>query len=196
VDYPAYLSRYPRIPARSIPSPIRRPAVYLAGKISPHGWRDDIVGPAIGVAEAAELFSPEHKIGCRGFDYIGPFFIADDHGCGHGPASHGAAATGESECIWWTTGTPPRRIFNINRRRLALATHVFAFINELDCFGTLIELGMAVELRKHIGVAFGEDLTFKEVRELWMARTCANFGIFEGLSSASAWELFRLKMLD
>jgi hypothetical protein len=83
----------------------------------------------------------------------------------------------------------------INRQRIAIASHVFAFIDQADCYGTLIELGMAAELGKRIAVAFGKNPTFKQIRELWMARMCANCGVFEGQPLEEAWTAFRRKVL-
>jgi len=55
---------------------------------------------------------------------------------------------------------------------------------------TLIELGLAAQLNKDIAVTFGENLTFKEIRELWMARLCANSGLFIGWRLYDAWNTF------
>jgi nucleoside 2-deoxyribosyltransferase len=67
----------------------------------------------------------------------------------------------------------PRRVFHVNRQRITRADVVFTYINELDCHGTLIELGMAAELYKEIVVCFGPQLTLEQTRELWMVRMCA-----------------------
>ena len=82
-----------------------------------------------------------------------------------------------------------RRVVEINRQRIARADRIFTFIDQTDCYGTLIKLGFAAQLNKDIAVTFGENLTFKEIRELWMARLCAN-SVFIGECLEDAWNAF------
>jgi hypothetical protein len=182
----------------TVTPPTIRPKIYLAGKITKDGWRNRLLisTPPPAVCSDDELFDLSLKHAEDWFDYVGPFFISCDHGCGHGPASHGAGATGDVVCLEGTApGITPRRVFEINRQRIAIASHVFAFIDQTDCHGTLIELGMAVALGKHIAVTFGENLRFKDAKELWMARMCANCGVFEGHSVEQAWSVFQGNVL-
>jgi hypothetical protein len=151
-----------------------KPVIYLAGKISKHGWRETIV-PEIDRAldDAHDLFDAQFVLEYETFIYGGPFFVNCDHGCGHGPASHGVDAAADNYCgAAFIPGITPRRVFEVNRRRVANADHVFAFINEVDCYGALIEIGVASELGKHITVVFGPDLSTRDCRDLWMAREC------------------------
>jgi len=67
---------------------------------------------------------------------------------------------------------------------------VFAFINEMDCYGTLVELGLASQAGKSITVAFGANLSNKDMRELWMACQCANAGVFIRWQLEEAWKVF------
>src|SRR5262249_48638920 len=92
--------------------------------------------------------------------------------------------------LWGDEQSTPRRVFEVNRRRIANANIIFAFIDQTDCHGTLIELGMAAELGKRIAVAFGENLSTKDMRELWMARMCANAGLYVGVPVDHAWHSF------
>ena len=83
-----------------------------------------------------------------------------------------------------------QRVFEINRQRIARADRIFTFVDRTDCYGTLIELGLAAQLNKDIAVTFGENLAFKEIHELWMARLCANSGLFIGWRLEDAWNTF------
>ncbi len=160
--------------------------VYLAGKIAKDDWRTKLFGKRFGgVFEEEDLFNPDLRIELEGcFSYVGPFFVACDHGCAHGRATLGAAGGCGVEGMrlddWH------QKIFDINRHRLSMAEVVFAYINETDCHGTLIELGLAHAQRKSIVVAFGPDIV---PDELWMARACAD-RIFSGPLKA-VWHLFK-----
>jgi hypothetical protein len=77
-------------------TPIRKPTVYLAGKIGRNDWRHELVPELRGTVNGdcldpePVLFDPTLRIDCGDFVYVGPFFVSCDHGCFHGPASHGA----------------------------------------------------------------------------------------------------------
>lgn len=156
-----------------------------------------IVGHALRSActSDAQLFDPGLTIDCGMYTYVGPFFVACDHGCFHGETSHGVGAEKDG---WCASESRPfveqqeirKRIFEINRFRLALADVVFTYIDETNCYGTLIELGAAVELNKRIIVAFGPCLTTAEINDLWMAAKCANLASYHRLEAGYAWSQF------
>src|ERR1700730_9535978 len=73
---------------------------YLAGKISKNGWRHRLV-PRLSDSPWAEsgpiTEMPILKNGIApGLHYSGPYFVACDHGCFHGPNTHGAIDDGEN----------------------------------------------------------------------------------------------------
>lgn len=106
--------------------------VYLAGKIAKQDWRHDLV---------CGLRGAEHEHGplpCRTFAYIGPFFVACDHGCRHGPGRHGAAGIG-CDGVAITRAT----VFARNQALMASADLVFAYIDAPECYGTMVEIGWA-----------------------------------------------------
>jgi hypothetical protein len=166
----------------SVPiSPKRKPAVYMAGKIAPDDWRTRIFGDRWAGVQYHEdqAFDLSYVIAKPEFDYVGPFFIACDHCCGHGPASHGMGASGDKQggCASIAFGNDndtAGSVFAINYQRMQKADVIFAYINETDCHGTLIELGMAFAMGKRIVVAFGTALSDYDRKELWMARKCAS----------------------
>jgi hypothetical protein len=99
-----------------------------------------------------------------------------DHGCAHGPASHGAGPKGCLDGAAEGVLETHRAIWRVNRARIRRADLVFAYINETDCFGTLIELGYAAALNKPITIGIGRNIEIKEFDDLWMARQCATMG--------------------
>ena len=172
---------------------IGKPVVYLAGKIAPHDWREKLVGYdiALNTGDERQLFDPCYRVERPSYIYGGPFYVACDHCCAHGIANHGVGASGDSAgCMteWWgDRHSTPRRVFEVNRRRIANANIIFAFIDRTDCYGTLIELGIAAELGKRVAVVLGANLSANDIRELWMARMCATAGLYVGWPLERAW---------
>jgi hypothetical protein len=119
----------------------RRPIIYLAGKIGPHDWREGLIGPEIALfagdaGDERKLFDPRHSIEFPTFFYGGPFYVACDHRCAHGPSNHGVDASGQSGCITQTGNAKygrRRRVFDVNCARLRNADAVFAYIAQADC---------------------------------------------------------------
>ena len=80
------------------------------------------------------------------------------------PAGH--AAAGCSDDFWLDDDGLHPRSSNINRARLRSADIVLAYFNEVDCFGTLIEIS---EMGKPFAVGFGRQITDEQVADVWMA---------------------------
>ena len=126
------------------------PRLYLAGKISKNDWRHPLV-PALRSArwEDGPIRTPDYA-------YVGPFFVGCDHGCAHGPNTHGAVIA-EDHAIC-TTGSDKSEVIRRNVAALADANLVFAYITAKDCYGTLFELGMAAALGKRVVICFAPDI--------------------------------------
>jgi hypothetical protein len=149
---------------REIKPPCLKPRVYLAGKISQHGWREQLTQETVIVRDALD---PHETRDFPDFTLTGPFFVACGHGCAHGPATHGQEYLGPGD-------EARRRVFDANIDRIEHSDFVFAHINELDCFGTLFEIGHAHASGVPVFLNFGPDLTDRQKRELWFSRmACA-----------------------
>lgn len=109
------------------------PRLYLAGKIGKNDWRHKLV-PGLRGREWKDgpIITPDFK-------YVGPFFKSCDHGCNHGPNSHGATSDIESGESPYTQAD----VFRNNNAAMDSADLIFVYINALDCFGTLVEIGRA-----------------------------------------------------
>jgi len=162
--------------------PIDKPTIYFAGKIAKRNWRTEILGSRVGSNNNAydnidSLFDP--KIDLRedrgSFWYGGPFFISCDHSCAHGPGRHAASGSCYDGGYDTLLGTRPK-IWAANCALIERADHVFAYIDEADCFGTLIELGYAAALKKPLRVVFGRNVPIEKFDDLWMARECGQPG--------------------
>ena len=153
--------------------------IYLAGKIAKNDWRHEIVKDLRG--ESADLGSiimegktlqywpvllnaiyQEH-------DYVGPFFLGDDHGCGHGHNSHGNAVSQYETCIGQYEGKPSKKlIVSFCQKAISQADLIYVWLDCLDAYGTLVELGYAVGLGKKVIIAKPEYL-----HDLWFAHLFA-----------------------
>jgi hypothetical protein len=125
----------------------RPPRIYLAGKIALNDWRHDLV---------LNLRGHDYEDGpidCGLFTYIGPFFIACDHGCRHGPGLHGVAG-------WGCDGELVKRseVFDRNQAALAKADLVFAYIDAPECYGTAAEIGWAYANRTSVELHFSPQV--------------------------------------
>jgi hypothetical protein len=159
------------------------PRIYMAGKIGAHDWRHKLI-PGLR-DDSSRLFDPDFTLDCRSFRYGGPFFVSCDHGCYHGPANHGAGIIDDGCGDEWgnlsaehsahTLQARRRAIFAINRERVLRADHVFAFIESPDCYGTLVELGLASAKGIPIAIGFAPGVCLADRDELWMAAQTARF---------------------
>src|SRR5581483_9440880 len=87
-------------------------------------------------------------------DYVGPFFLSCDHGCYHGPSSHGYGYGPDAQ---------HRLVSGLCLGALHRADLIFAWIDSRDCYGTLVELGYAKSMGKRIVIAgprYFKDLWF------------------------------------
>ena len=152
----------------------RLPVVYLAGKIAKDDWRSQIFGYRFAPASDGwdNIFDESLVIDQGAFLYGGPFFISCDHGCAHGPATHGA---GSSFCNESPDGRleTRARVLEVNFKRIARCDLFLAYLNSTDCYGTLVEIGYAHALDKNITIGIGRDLKLEDYRDLWIARGCA-----------------------
>jgi Nucleoside 2-deoxyribosyltransferase len=156
--------------------------IYLAGKISRYDWRHDIVKGLRNVysgdceGDFTGIGTPDTWTALPkavfGLDYMGPYFISDDHGCCHGADSHGAAAipghngnSRQSEVTRWCTNAIER------------SDIIFAWLEDTTCYGTLVELGYAKALGKTIWIA-GIDARWID-SDLWFACNLADEVYFE-----------------
>lgn len=148
-------------------------AIYLAGKISPDGWRSRIV-TNLGEFQESNRF-PKWSLDkdCISvvrdgieylFDYCGPYFDSGKHGENDCPHSH-SSADGEH-------GSFDREMTFIRCEEAIARCDIFiAWIDSLDAFGTLVEIGMAHALGKEVVIAFDPNL-HDAPQHLWFAGCC------------------------
>lgn len=172
-----------------------KPVIYFAGKISQRDWRYDITGDERvggldydGGAPIKHMFDPDYRVEYDSFLYGGPFFISCDHGCGH-RESHALGGCFGEEGV-----TERAKILWVNTQRIIKADYMFTYINEVDCFGTLIELGIALQHQPRLRtvVVFGPNVSIAQYKDLWMAEQCA-WQVYTG-PVKDAWQKFAANM--
>lgn len=132
------------------------PKIYLAGRVSKHDWRHSVgvddFGRFCDGGDIPRLYGegfPVVPSVFEGTDYLytGPWFIRCDHGCGHGPTSHGVALH-DNTCInpnlpdGWSEGTTRRALAALCCRAIDASQVVVAWI-EKEAYGTIAEIGYA-----------------------------------------------------
>jgi hypothetical protein len=132
------------------------PLIYFAGKISqpPSDWRCQL-----GLSPLADTpddpLDPELTYTWEdGFDYAGPFFVSSSNRSKHD-------------------------LFELNRLRIKRAHVVFAYVNETDCFDTMVELGVARCYHKVVILVLGLSLTDEDVEAMGILQACADH-VFHG----------------
>lgn len=144
-----------------IVDPKEHHSVYLAGKIRANGWRELICGYRCGLD--LDIDNPYEELEVNiNLTITGPFFISCDHGCYHGDESHGVGAeriiNGERCDGCLGNFFTKNEVFNICKSQIDKSEIVFAYIDCLDCFGTLAEIGYAHAKEKTIIIQFSSDM--------------------------------------
>lgn len=163
------------------------PKVYLAGKITHNWWRNEIYGgngepdrtSGINVGHywntVDEYMDSEYD---AGFCIItGPHSIGCDHGCFHDEhqAMHTATPTESAGCPA-DSEIKKDDVRNACCHQIEKSDIVFAFIDSLDCHGTLAEIGYAYGKGKFICMLFKNKTIEKE---LWFVSQMGNV-VFTG----------------
>ena len=121
-----------------------KPNIYLAGKIGKNDWRHRLVPGLRG-----HLWS-DGPIGTPLFTYVGPFFVANNHGNNHGRNRHGAVCNNNS----YDQNYEQLDVIRNNMAALEAADLVFAYIDAKECYGTLFEIGWAAHKGTRVVVVF------------------------------------------
>lgn len=124
--------------------------IYLAGKIAKHDWRHDVVRDLrdaftnSGVARFVRRWPIMRGAVLGKHDYAGPYFVACDHGCFHGPDSHGAGTQKASACDTSSEAVAGGKTPQLCSDAIDGADMFFAWVNDPTAYGTFLELGYAL----------------------------------------------------
>lgn len=140
----------PKISAKTF---VKKPRVYLAGKIAQHGWREDLIDGPTYVNDPLNIHD---VVEYRDFIVTGPFFSPCGHGCAHIPKTHGQ---GDVDVRG--------KVFATNIAKIQRSDFVFAYVNELDCHGTKFEIGVAYANAIPVFLCFGPKMTRPDIDDFW-----------------------------
>lgn len=129
---------------------------YFAGKIDKHDWRESIAGSEIGIWRYNNDGVKPVFIGGRDW-YVGPWYIACDHGCYHGRNNHGAGAS-DGGCGYDMNQDTVHKMCLDGIKKCDV---LYAWIDSIDCYGTLSEIGYAAGLGKTIWVSYSRSFLEK-----------------------------------
>jgi hypothetical protein len=173
---------------------------YFAGKIKHTGWRH-------GIFDLRNIDYPwdayvsgafpriDNCIG-PGLHYGGPFTVGCDHGCYHGPNTHGAGVNRDTCEGGILDGYLPCKSKSFASqiaanclRSIANANIVFAWIDDLTAYGSLAEIGFAHALGKEIWLAWPNEFP-----DLWFIREMASDVIIAENGALALRELLFTKL--
>jgi hypothetical protein len=195
-DYDPAIYGYGRIAGKFVGT------FYLAGKITGTDWRDEIVRDwsqenhsphnyeAMYEYEKSKLWAVAHRAASAGngvmLDYVGPWWSP-------GAGGHSTSLWFDSPHAYVCTAyenwknPPTPDLYNEVRANIDVALNradlVFAWIDSTDCFGTLVELGIAAAKKKAIVVAFSDKI---DAKEFWLASSYAH-QVVVAKTAGEAW---------
>jgi nucleoside 2-deoxyribosyltransferase len=160
------------------PAPVKTPKVYLAGKIAKSSWRHLLVKGLI------KHHWQDGILRQSGFDYVGPFYVDCSHGCYQHPNTHG-------------TGPGCSPDLDINRRKVTKACLkaidsadlVFCYIDAVDCFGTLTEIGYVIRSGVKLVICFAPTIATPTDNDFWFACEKAHKVFYNIETSQLEWLL-------
>ena len=151
---------------------MKKIGIYLAGKIESNGWRQHIID--IRNTFCGDDYEPSTKsINKLKNAYVdvdekcyvtGPFFLSCDHSCYHGDGSHGLGKGNEYNCYGYSRCFLPNEVIEICTEQIRRADIIIAYIDDITCYGTLFELGLAKQMGKTIVTIFD---TKKRENDMW-----------------------------
>ena len=155
----------------------QKPNVYLAGKIRKHCWRHQMIS---GLRDHSWGDGPLQQ---DGFIYIGPFFIGCDHGCFHNRNSHGnVAIRGDNLCPGRDSNAefdaPHLEVATLCLEALVKADLIFCYVDTVDCYGTLVEIGYALAHDIPLVIAFAPYIATSADNDFWFSCVKARWTIY------------------
>jgi len=158
--------------------------IYMAGKISKNDWRHEIVPKlrdSVTNKVPEKWESVSFALGDSILQYVGPFFISCDHGCAHGRGEHGSSVATNNVCgdeVWGSKHYSSQIAKEETFHRCLSAIHdcdlFFAWLDQRDAHGTLVEIGVARALGKTIWI--GSPPGF-DVDDFWFAAQASVCGV-------------------
>lgn len=139
--------------------------IYLAGKIAWNDYRHGLI-PCLRDVDGDNYLSTDsewpilERVIFGRHDYVGPYAIGCDHGCYHGPNTHGYGIG--------CGGKPTQIVSTLCKKAIDISDIVFAWIDAPDAYGTIFEIGYAIAKGKNVFLAIKKDLKCR--RDMWFIK--------------------------
>lgn len=142
------------------PYTMSMPTIYFAGRMRGCDgcidWRDYVSGfPGLYELDGVVEPAADTTVNCGSFHYGGPFLS----GSGGGHTRGHTLFPEEHQAIW-----------DIDQAQIERADLIVAYLEDVQAYGTLVELGYAAALHKPIALGFSDRMSDREYDELWFAR--------------------------
>lgn len=165
--------------------------VYFAGKIKHKCWRHDIVPELDSVFCSSDSEPPKNGIPMNNHDgliYVGPFFVARDHGCYDGEETH---CVGLDKVACSDYETSAHKTKEICLQQIQNADAVFCWLDDPTAYGTLVEIGYAKGAGKKVIIATPNR---GELQDLWLSFEIAD-RVYQAKDAQTGWELAKNYLL-
>jgi hypothetical protein len=166
--------------------------IYLAGKVSRNDWRHALVPgldtrnavgepPDWSVIPNTLHWTADNQV-VYGFGYSGPFFMNSEHGLSHGDGTHGFGTSGYTADLPYPYDKTTSQHHGYRLREFTRAhcldairesSGIFAWIDDVTAFGTLVELGFATAHRFECHIVIGFPREFTQIDDFWFAQECS-----------------------
>ncbi len=160
--------------------------IYLAGKIARTDWRHGLFR-GLRAADPDDTQDRSQYLVRDGFEFTGPFFISD-HGCYHGESTHGRGTETFPCCLGYEAETRAE-VYKMCVGWLMSADVVFVWLDDLTAYGTLVEIGIAIQQGIPTFVAVKTGALLDIQKHLWLALAAANY-CCSASNASDAWEVF------
>lgn len=172
-------------------SPNGKIKVYGAGRISTYAvadWRREVFPDLEGLDDAwfrTNQIAPKQLPVEGRLEYQGPFYVncTCGHRCRPDPGTHGSARACSSVSV------TRRRIVELCREWIRRSDVVFVWLDDVEAYGTLAEVGYAAALGKPVWLAEPTIPSMEQEDELWFVRSMATVTL-RAPDPLAAFEIF------
>lgn len=169
--------------------------VYAAGKITANDWRGvrDTTGSyEEWLTRVSGVGRPTRTVPHldREIVYVGPFFISCDHGCYHGPHTHGVGAYNLGVCA--SDGPTPQNVVSAALDGIDHADIVYVRLDAEGAYGTMAEIGYALAVGKPFVVDVDPTLPAAIRRDYWFALAATAHRLPTVPDEAAVREVFKV----
>lgn len=168
--------------------------VYFAGKVTKNGWREEIIKLSEKIQQNKSVKSYREAgvpIG-DGYIYNGPYMKSCNHGGFHGKGTHGVGVgLKKTSCCGNKEVLQRRELFNLCMSLVDSSDAIFCYIDDVEAYGTMFELGYAYSKGIPTFVYLSDELDEDYQDDLWFSLAKAT-QVKKVSSPSEAFEDFKI----